>query len=326
MTAHLRLTTLVLIAALPRATFAGTPDPQVHAAAARLTAARASVYRARAVDLVVDSPRLLASGSPNPPINEGWRIVHPKGHTVPVNEVAAQLHRSYELAEYERQSGVTGMWVGALWLGGTAALGASLGVLSAAGGGKDLVKTLGPVAAASGLASLATLLVSYAVYVNSDPAVPLDVGRDLVSTYNASLVDQLDPAAATSGAPAPNGAGVDQRAPLDSAAADDDQLRARAPVSISAPAERAGRRSGRPVVAGDLGCQLLDSEGVRVVFVHDAARATQLRAGDVLLAVDGIPLPHMRALSTYLGRLRPGDHIVVRVRRANGEHDVSITL
>jgi len=62
-----------------------------------------------------------------------------------------------------------------------------------------------------------------------------------------------------------------------------------------------------------------DGPGVRVqdVVPESAAAAAGIRAGDVLLALDGVEMDGLRAYSDLLKARSPGDRVELRVRRGD---------
>lgn len=70
-----------------------------------------------------------------------------------------------------------------------------------------------------------------------------------------------------------------------------------------------------PAAPAQLGLRLTDRDGVRVVEILEGAARGKLRVGDVILAVDEIPMPDTRAVRSYLARLRVGDRARIVVRR-----------
>ncbi|MGH8077694.1 MAG: DegQ family serine endoprotease [Lysobacter sp.] len=103
------------------------------------------------------------------------------------------------------------------------------------------------------------------------------------------------------------------------------------PVPGAAPAlpERANALGlvGRDIAAGDrqrLG--LKADEGVLLAGVNgEAARAAGLQPGDVILQVGRTPVATTSALNRELASLRPGQAVMLLVRRGNGTQFITVT-
>lgn len=80
--------------------------------------------------------------------------------------------------------------------------------------------------------------------------------------------------------------------------------------------------SGRRVTFGTVPDFTYQGEGVRLTDVNPETPAARvgLRAGDVIIAVNGDRIGDLRAYAQALRRLLPGDAIEVRYRRAGAEH------
>jgi len=315
-------TLLALTLGVAQVARADVPDPAVHTPAARLDQARATVYTHKALDLRVASPQLLSSntGRADPPAPQAWRIVHPKGHEVSVERVAEQLHRTRELEEFPREIDTTAAWVGVWMLVAAASVGSTVPILFATNSKKDNIEAIGATAGVTGGAGLITLIVGAALHATSDREVPLSVATNMVREYNEGLAIELGAAAAPAdaiAAPA-TAAGRELGSP---AAAVVGELSASSPRAATGDQSSASRAA--PSVR--LGVRLVESEGVRITAVVDAA-ASGLRAGDLVLKIDDIPLPTLAALRSYTSRLRPGDTVKLRVRRSGVELDVALHL
>lgn len=290
-------TLLALTLGVAQVARAEVPDPAVHTPAARLDQARATVYKQKALDLRVASPQLLSSntGRADPPAPQAWRIVHPKGHEVSVENVAAKLHRTRELEEFPREIDSTAAWVGGWILVAAASVGSTVPLLLATDSESETVEAVGATAGVTGGVGLITLIIGAVLHSTSDHEVPLSVATNMVREYNEGLAIELGAAAAPAGVIAsPELAASPDRA------------------SPAAPSVR-------------LGLRLFESEGVRITEVVHAT-ASALRAGDLLLSMDDIPMPTLAALRSYTARLRPGDTVKLRVRRSSVELDVSLHL
>jgi hypothetical protein len=315
-------TLLALTLGVAQVARADVPDPAVHTPAARLDQARATVYKQKALDLRVASPQLLSSntGRADPPAPQAWRIVHPKGHEVSVENVAAKLHRTRELEEFPREIDTTAAWVGVWMLVAAASVGSTVPILLATNSKQDNIEAVGATAGVTGGAGLITLIIGAVLHSTSDHEVPLSVATNMVREYNEGLALELGAAAAPADAIAAPAmaAGRERASP---AVAVVGELSASSPRAAAVDQSSASRAA--PSVR--LGVRLFESDGVRITAVVDAA-ASALRAGDLVLSIDDIPLPTLAALRSYTSRLRPGDTVKVRVRRSGVELDVALHL
>ncbi|MFV1959716.1 MAG: M20/M25/M40 family metallo-hydrolase, partial [Planctomycetota bacterium] len=94
-------------------------------------------------------------------------------------------------------------------------------------------------------------------------------------------------------------------------------------------APRPGRGGhGRRVTVGTVPAFDFPGPGVKVASIVDGspADAAGLRAGDVVLAVDGEPTKDLRVYEDVLRKYGPGDVIRIRVRRGEEELEVPVTL
>jgi S1-C subfamily serine protease len=98
-----------------------------------------------------------------------------------------------------------------------------------------------------------------------------------------------------------------------------------APATHPAGAPSAGTRRASLGTMPDFG---FEGPGVRVqqVMPSSAAEAAGLLAGDVLIAIDGVPVADLRGYSTLLKSKNPGDQVVVTVLREGEEMTVTATL
>jgi serine protease Do len=84
----------------------------------------------------------------------------------------------------------------------------------------------------------------------------------------------------------------------------------------------------------DLNQQLAESFGLKrpdgaVVASVDAkspAASAGLKAGDVILAIDGETMTHAGAVSSRIGLAKPGERVTLKVWRDQAERDVAVTL
>jgi len=335
----MRTTALLLLAAAPALAFADPlTEPTVHDAAARLDAAQLAVYKKRALNLMLDSPVLLASSPrrPNAVQGDGWRIAHPAGASVHAEDVAEQLHRGHEVEAYEHSTGNTAFYVGLSMLGAAVIPGVIAGALAGTGdyGSRKAAEPLGATAGSAAATGLITMLIGHLASVYSDRQVPLDAATSLVADYNATIVDQLASPTVASKRDVASTASITARAPAVVAAAPVEKTETIVAASIRtplgrehAPAITAPVLASAPAPEDDaspLGLVLLESEGVRVV--RTAAPNSKLRPGDVILTVDEIPVFSLRVFDRYVSRSRPGDVLTVRVRRGGKKLDVTVRI
>lgn len=324
-------TLLALTLGVAQVARADVPDPAVHTPAARLDQARATVYKQKALDLRVASPQLLSSntGRADPPAPQAWRIVHPKGHEVSIENVAAKLHRTRELEEFSREIDTTAAWVGVWMLVAAASVGSTVPILLATNSKQDNIEAVGATAGVTGGAGLITLIIGAVLHSTSDHEVPLSVATNMVREYNEGLAIELGAAAAPAGVIASPELAVGPESTSRDASVHD-LTRSGAVVGErsasrprAAPVDQSSESRAAPSVR--LGVRLFESEGVRITEVVEAT-ASALRVGDLVLSMDEIPMPTLAALRSYTARLRPGDTVKLRVRRSGVELDVSLHL
>lgn len=90
----------------------------------------------------------------------------------------------------------------------------------------------------------------------------------------------------------------------------------------------AGNASGRRVTLGTLPDFAFEGPGVKVASVTPGSPAEKagLRAGDVLLKLDGRDIPDLRGYSEMLKALSPGQTVKLRIRRDGAEQEVAATV
>jgi len=96
-------------------------------------------------------------------------------------------------------------------------------------------------------------------------------------------------------------------------------------------------RATRPIIGALLDSRY-DGEGVRVVRAEDAppgehpvtpggpADQAGVRAGDVIVAIDGRPVTQEDELLVAIRALAPGDEVVLTLREPGGDRDVTVVL
>lgn len=243
--------------------------------------------------------------------------------------MAAKLHRTRELEEFPRQIDTTAAWVGGWILVAAASVGSTVPILLATDSDKEDVAAVGATAAVTGGVGLITLVLGAVLHVTSDHEVPLSVATNMVREYNEGLAFELDAAAVPADRIAsPEAPAVEGSAPAASGVAD--LSRNGASVGERSASTPRGARvdpssASRTAPSVRLGVRLFESEGIRITEVVDTT-ASALRAGDLVLSIDDIPMPTLAALRSYTTRLRPGDTVKLRVRRSGAELDVSLRL
>ena len=90
----------------------------------------------------------------------------------------------------------------------------------------------------------------------------------------------------------------------------------------------AGNASGRRVTLGTLPDFAFEGPGVKVVSVTPGSPAEKagLKAGDVLLKLDGKDIPDLRTYAAMLKELSPGQSVKLVLRRDGAEQQVSATV
>jgi serine protease Do len=81
-----------------------------------------------------------------------------------------------------------------------------------------------------------------------------------------------------------------------------------------------------PDVRAERGIQTREGAMVATVYEDTPAARAGLRAGDVVVAVDGRPIDDDRALVAVISRLRPGDLVLLEVERDAQRETVTVTL
>ncbi len=79
-------------------------------------------------------------------------------------------------------------------------------------------------------------------------------------------------------------------------------------------------------LAESFGLQRPDGAVVSKVDAKSPAAAAGLKAGDVILAVDGEPMTQAGSVSSRIGLAKPGDKVKLKVWRDRAEHEITVTL
>jgi hypothetical protein len=98
-------------------------------------------------------------------------------------------------------------------------------------------------------------------------------------------------------------------------------------VQIGDPAENAPS-GARKASLGTMPDFTFGGPGVRIadVMPDSAAQRAGLKAGDILVTIDGEDVPDVRGFSTLLKAKKPGDTVPVRIRRGSETLDIEATL
>jgi hypothetical protein len=107
----------------------------------------------------------------------------------------------------------------------------------------------------------------------------------------------------------------------------EEPLTVRIAGTTSTPAPPAAGR-GRRVLFGTVPDFEFQGEGVRIdsLVTDSPAAAAGLRAGDVIVRIDGEPIDTLRRFSEVLRSLAPGQTVDVTLRRDGSEHTAAVTV
>jgi S1-C subfamily serine protease len=100
-------------------------------------------------------------------------------------------------------------------------------------------------------------------------------------------------------------------------------------LAAAPPAPKAPPKA--PPKKGFLGVALRQFEGTKEVLVdgvifNSPAYKAGLRRGDVLLSVNGVRPVSLVAAVRYVGTLRPGQKVKIRVKRGDVERELTATI
>lgn len=259
--------------------------------------------------------RLPALESPGPIEGESWALTS-KEQQVSSEKVAAVLGRTAEVERFPHRTGPGLLIAGLTTFGISSLTTAGLGIASAAMGNKEgPAEAAGVVAFIGGGVGLVLTIVGWVAHGSSDRMVPLELGADLARDYNSSVANWL----VTKRSPTP-GADIG-KAPLA-----DSEPRATV-VADDAPEVPSLSPSAQESVVPTSGFSAMDSDGVRIISIEVGGPAEQrLQIGDVILSIDGIPVPDIDVMNRYLARCRRGDRLAFRVRRRGTPTEATLTL